>query len=708
MLPSLSTHFARRGIAIGVALLVAAGVAVAPTPKAAAAEPTNVGVQESDGSTVTRSGTWVTVASGLDSGGKSIRASSSASASLRFTSDQIRVYARTNSYSGKMTVQIDGTTVRTVDLYSATQKNKVVVADIKGLSNAQHVVKISRAGSKNSASSGTDVFFDAFWVGATSKPTTSIPSSSATYQENSSYMTYRGPSWTSKTSSYDSGGSHRVSTNSPGAVSFAFKGTGVDWIARTNGYSGKAVVYIDGQSRGTIDLYSGGDLASQTVFSSRDLASGSHWITIEVLGAKNSSSTGSNVSFDAFKTYDKSAPYALGAPVSATKSGYVALNWIPSPVSDVAGYRVYRAQGDSGYQRIEEVSKNTISYEDAGQRLGTWYSYKVSAFDTSGNESPLSPGTAAKTTTLPATTPIRLSSCPTPTATVTTSAGLKNALANAAAGQSIRVASGNYQGNLALNVKATKEKPFWLCGASGAVITNGSPDKGTGIEVKDSSYARIAGLEISKSKKGISTDASSNISISDVELYDIGEEAVHFRSATTDSILANSRIARTGLLTSEFGEGVYIGSDPSNWCTYSNCEADRSNNNSVVDNVIVDTSAEAIEAKPGTAGGIIAGNSFSGGKLDSRYALSWVSVSGNGYFIYNNAGTATNLDGYRSVVIPDIVGSGQGNVFAQNSATLGNASGYGVFVTTKVGAIVTCDNTWSGGSGRTNVRCQGN
>lgn len=675
---------------------------------AVAAEPANRGVQESDSAAVTRTGSWSSVTSGLDSGGKSLRASSSATASVRFTSDQVRVYARTNSYSGKMTVQIDGSTVKTVDLYSSVQKNKVVVADIKGLSTAEHVVKVTRTGTKNSASSGTDVFLDAFWVGASSKPTTSVSPSSNYYQENSGYVSYNGPAWTPKTSSYDSGGSHRVSTGSPSSVSFAFKGTGVDWVARTNSYSGKATVYIDGHSRQSVDLYSQADLASQTIYSVRDLTAGMHWITVEVLGTKNSASSGSNISTDAFRTYDKSAPYALTTPLTASKPGAIGVSWSPSPVSDLKAYRLYRSQGDSGYQRISELSKDKLNYDDAGLALGTWYSYKVSAVDTSGNEAPLSAGSAAKMNSLPSTSGTRLASCPTATRTVTTNSGLVDAVANAAPGQTVRIASGTYQGNLQLNVKATKEKPFWLCGTSDVVITNGSSTKGSGLDIRDSSYVRVAGITIEKAKKGLSTDRSNFIAFSDLKIEDIGEEAVHFRSATTNSLLAHSRIARTGLLTPEFGEGVYIGSDPSNWCTYSNCEADRSNYNSVLNNVISDTTAESIEAKPGTIGGVIAGNSFSGSRLDSRFALSWVSVSGNSYFVYDNSGANTNLDGYRSVVIPDIVGSGRGNVFAKNEATLGSATGYGVFVTTKVGAVVTCDNTASGGSGRSNVSCQGN
>ncbi|MGI3784304.1 MAG: hypothetical protein ACRYG2_26390, partial [Janthinobacterium lividum] len=64
------------------------------------------------------------------------------------------------------------------------------------------------------------------------------------YENTSTAISYVG-SWTTSTSSSDSGGSYG-NLNADGSASITFSGTGVSWTTRTNSFSGTADVYIDG------------------------------------------------------------------------------------------------------------------------------------------------------------------------------------------------------------------------------------------------------------------------------------------------------------------------------------------------------------------------------------------------------------------------------------------------------------------------------
>ncbi|MBN1895276.1 hypothetical protein JW906_12315, partial [bacterium] len=67
----------------------------------------------------------------------------------------------------------------------------------------------------------------------------------------------------------------------------------------------------------------------------------------------------------------------------------VTVQWERTAAADLAGYRVYRAETETGsYEMITEDPFSTLNYLDADGKSHHWY--RVKAIDTSGNESPFS------------------------------------------------------------------------------------------------------------------------------------------------------------------------------------------------------------------------------------------------------------------------------------------------------------------------------
>ena len=63
-------------------------------------------------------------------------------------------------------------------------------------------------------------------------------------------------------------------------------------IGCTNKDRGKIEVFIDGESQGVVDTYSGSTVRQVEYFSKADLASGIHTIQLKVLNEKQDASSG--------------------------------------------------------------------------------------------------------------------------------------------------------------------------------------------------------------------------------------------------------------------------------------------------------------------------------------------------------------------------------------------------------------------------------
>jgi hypothetical protein len=523
-----------------------------------------------------------------------------------------------------------------------------------------------------------------------------------TYENDSPQVSLRGP-WVTTPSANDSGGSGSTLSGA-GDAEFSFRSSGIRWITRMHAWAGIADVYLDGVKRQSIDLYSAKTRYREVVYQASGLADANHTIRIAYTHTNNPASGGSNVTLDAFSVPDLVPPSAPTSVTATPERTGVRITWNPSPDADIAEYRVYRRTGETEQKTlVQSVSATTSSVHDVGLEGGT-YLYDVVAIDTSGNTSP--PG-AASVTTPSATidTPRRFANCPAATVTVTDRATLVAALSGATAGSVVRLSPGRYSGRYDISASGTESTPVWICGPRTAIVDNGMIESGYGFRVTDSAHVVIAGMTVRNGQKGIAVVNSTNVTVADTRVEDIGDEAIHLRSNTTRSTVIGNSIARTGLVTPAYGEGIYVGSSGANWCTYSNCQPDRSDHNTVAFNTISDTTAEQIEAKEGTSGGVIAHNTLDGAGMVRSAAESLIAIQGTRWVTAHNNGRNAPRDGVR--VSQFVPGWGTDNILYAN--TFGGAiPGFGVLVAPRaLNTIVGCDTAMPANAlGISNQDCQ--
>jgi len=284
---------------------------------------------------------------------------------------------------------------------------------------------------------------------------------------------------------------------------------------------------------------------------------------------------------------------------------------------------------------------------------------------------------------------------------VATADQLTAALGAAKPGDLIRLAAGDYAGHFTLASAGTAGAPITLCGPRTAVL-DGGDENGYTLHLDHADHARVAGLTVRGGQKGVMVDASSHVVVDGIAVSEVGEEAVHLRRGSSDNVVRRSVIRATGLRTKKFGEGIYVGSAKSNWCTYSECLPDRSDRNVLEGNDIAETTAESVDIKEGTTGGTVRGNTFSGVGMSAADA--WVDVKGNEWQIVGNVGADAPEDGFQTHRILD--GWGARNTFADNRATV-NGPGYAINITKdEDDNHVACSNTAvAAAKGLSNVTC---
>jgi parallel beta-helix repeat protein len=294
--------------------------------------------------------------------------------------------------------------------------------------------------------------------------------------------------------------------------------------------------------------------------------------------------------------------------------------------------------------------------------------------------------------------------CPTTfTRAVPVSSGtaLKLALLTAQPGDEIQLADGTYSGHFVDLVAGTAAAPITICGSSKAVLNGGDDSLGYEFYVNHAPYTVLAGFTATNAQKGIVLDASSYSTINGVTVDQTGDEGIHLRTNTTNTVIENSTIFNTGKVEPQYGEGIYVGSANNNWCTYTLCQPDRSDNNTITTNAIgPGVGAEEIDIKEGTTGGVVSNNTFDGSGMTG--GQSWVDVKGNNWTISGNTGHNTPHHGF--TVSLAVAGWGNNNQFVANHAYV-NAGGYGFRIQAgTTGNVVSTSNVVVGaGSGFSNI-----
>lgn len=312
---------------------------------------------------------------------------------------------------------------------------------------------------------------------------------------------------------------------------------------------------------------------------------------------------------------------------------------------------------------------------------------------------------------------------------VSTAAQLTTALANAQPGDVITMADGTYSGRFNSVASGTSAAPITLVGSRNAVLDGGSQGGGYtfSLGTKNTTisigYWRVQGFTITGGQKGIIFDNVQHSVIDGVYVHQIGQEGIHLRDNSSNNIIRNSTVTKTGQNQQAYGEGIYIGTAVSNWDSFSNDAPDHSNNNQILNNTISYTGAEGMDIKEGTHGGLIQGNTFDGrgtcwdAAADCNYGDSFIDMKGEGWTVNNNTmsymhvvwkkGGQTN-DGIQVHVISNTgsEGSGNNNTFTNN--TVSDVGGYGFNIQkSATGVVVGCNNTVTGAaSGFGNVTCK--
>jgi hypothetical protein len=293
---------------------------------------------------------------------------------------------------------------------------------------------------------------------------------------------------------------------------------------------------------------------------------------------------------------------------------------------------------------------------------------------------------------------------------VSTSTQLASALAAAVPGTTIRLADGRYTGRFKVTRSGTATAPIRLTGTRNAVLDGGGISGGYVLHLDRASYWQVDGITVTNAAKGIVLDQSSHVVLTNLAVHHSGAELVLMRNYSSDNTISSCQIFDSGLVTPGYGEGVYIGLAVSNWSSTSQSRTgggpDRSDRNRIVGNHIYATTAENVDIKEGTTGGLISGNRFDAtGMTGANYADSWVDIAGNEYVVRDNVGVnpgSSLLDGYQTHV--QVTGWAERNVFEGNASAV-NAGGYGINIHTRgVGNVVTSTNTVTGAArGLTNI-----
>ena len=397
-------------------------------------------------------------------------------------------------------------------------------------------------------------------------------------------------------------------------------------------------------------------------------------------------------------------PRGPATTLAATERG-VALSWAPPASATAASFTITRTAKGLGAVAVATLTAATTNFLDISVTPGVPTAYSVAAQDAAGTTLGISLPLSITPAAVSSGSGRRYGNCPGATVGVTSAAELAAALTSVSPGSVIRLAPGTYTGEFVVGGSGSPRAPVWICGPRSAVITSGGPSNGHAITVDREHDIVLAGFSISRSFKGVTIIESQRITATDLLVEQIGYEAIHLRKQTTASEVTFNTIRSTGLTQAEFGEGVYLGTSESNWCAYNGCAPDATSGIRVFGNVIFDTGAQAIEAKPGTSGGVIAANTMTGGRAQDG----WVTVKGNGWLVADNVGTTSISHGYATNA--SVAGWGRDNIFTRNTAS-GTAK-YGIWIhkldgRDTLGNRVSCLETTTGtAAGAMNVGCDG-
>ncbi|MCK9897132.1 glycoside hydrolase family 26 protein [Frankia sp. AgB32] len=312
--PARSSTAALRLVLV-VAAVTAAFGAAAPARAAAVVNATIEDTAVGTGlNQVTYSGTW-TLCGGCSPAtpNNSFRYSTAggASATVRFTGTQFRIYGIQERSGGLATVSIDGSTSTTIDTFRFTSESALLY-NSPVLANGTHTATLTNIGQRNPSSTATVIGFDRVEALTDTAPPgqdmTTSTIEDGTIGTGPNQITYTG-NWLACGGCVPASpnNSFRYSTAGGSSATIRFTGTQVSVYGIKERHGGIASISVDFGLTTTIDTYAPTSSVA-LLFSSSNLSSGSHIVQILNTGQRNPASDSTVTGFDRAVVATTSSP----------------------------------------------------------------------------------------------------------------------------------------------------------------------------------------------------------------------------------------------------------------------------------------------------------------------------------------------------------------------------------------------------------------
>lgn len=176
----------------------------------------------------------------------------------------------------------------------------------------------------------------------------------------------------------------------------------------------------------------------------------------------------------------------------------------------------------------------------------------------------------------------------------------------------------------------TADRPITITAAEGVWIDPGNLSNVLpALDIVDASHVHVIGVRVRNSQFGIrilhsNGTAEAPMLVVGNTVDTIGHAGIHVAGdlethAPSEHVrVEGNTVARTGRIAPEFGEGIYLGYGTQEW-------ADNTTNVTVVGNDIFQTTAEAVDVKPGTRNVVVEANlihdlaPIRGGAISAHY-----------------------------------------------------------------------------------------
>ena len=255
-------------------------------------------IEQNDPS-VQYSGNWYSNNNASHSGGDAaLTNTGGARATVTFTGTGVTWQGVADAWAGLATVYIDGR-MQVIDTYASTSRYRQAILSIRNLASGPHTLTIEITHERGPHTSGSWVWIDAFDIENGSGLPGGVTAGAGRIEENNPALLYTGR-WYANPSAVHSGGASALAMDAGSRANITFNGTGINWRAYRDEWSGIARVYVDGELKATVDCYLMPAQPQSVVYVINGLSPGSHTLTIEATGTRNPRSGGSWVWIDAF------------------------------------------------------------------------------------------------------------------------------------------------------------------------------------------------------------------------------------------------------------------------------------------------------------------------------------------------------------------------------------------------------------------------